>query len=328
MSGSAFLITPEEMSALSGAGPMGTCIYLWLRSWMDFNTGIVGNPHTISLGKLEAYCETEVPKGAGVQLVRPSRDQVRRVLERLKAAGLLERLDTELLVFRLPLATTGKPRPNQTRRETATGSRHESTTDKPTPLSGNQGHNQGEPAAGYEGEPAIHQGSDSSFSEYKKSNHQSVSEEIARETDDVDFSSLPDDWVHDHLIGWVNQFNIEFGCRLVPSSDRFQRSDRPVLEGWVARGVSLGAVRAIIGRAKASAGSRINNPVLYVNAGLANDSGLSRGSAPVVSPASCAPKSDAPAKPPLSRDAGMARVDGIRSLTTRLKRYSPGGKHG
>lgn len=98
-------ITAEELEALHGCGPLATCIYLWLRSWMDLRSGMVGASRPISRGMLGAYTETHVPKGAGTQVVQASVKDLRLAEERLLRAGLLARAGGgEKLVFRLPMA--------------------------------------------------------------------------------------------------------------------------------------------------------------------------------------------------------------------------------
>jgi hypothetical protein len=97
-------ISLAELDALHGAGPFASTAYLWLRSWMDLRTAVVGLARPISLSMLRAYCEAHVPKGAGVQVVQPSERNIRPAIGALERAELLVRLPGEQLVFRLPLA--------------------------------------------------------------------------------------------------------------------------------------------------------------------------------------------------------------------------------
>lgn len=97
-------VTQVEIEALHGTGPLATCAYLWLRSWMDLRTGVVGESRPISLGMLRAYCETHVAKGQGVQIVQSSERNIRTALEGLVRVGLIHRLAGDCLVYRLAKA--------------------------------------------------------------------------------------------------------------------------------------------------------------------------------------------------------------------------------
>jgi hypothetical protein len=97
-------LTAAEIEAMHGTGPLSAFAYLWLRSWADIRTGVVGQSRPISLGMLRAYCETHVPKGAGVQIVQPSERNIRTALAGLERAGLLRRLSGDRLCYRLLLA--------------------------------------------------------------------------------------------------------------------------------------------------------------------------------------------------------------------------------
>lgn len=108
-------ITSQEIQALHGAGPLAVCVYLHLRAWMDYGTGVVGKSRPVSLAMLAAFAETHTPRGGGTQIEQPSEKAIRTALDRLNRAGLLCRLGAERLLFRLPLALTAQARPNQTR---------------------------------------------------------------------------------------------------------------------------------------------------------------------------------------------------------------------
>lgn len=98
-----FLVS-AEFEALHGAGPLSAFAYLWLRTWVDIRTGVVGLSRPISLAMIRAYCETHVPKGAGVHIVQASERNVRTALASLERAGLIRRLPGDRLIFRLLLA--------------------------------------------------------------------------------------------------------------------------------------------------------------------------------------------------------------------------------
>lgn len=112
---SRFVMTSDELNGLHGVGPVGFLVYVWLRSWMDFSTGIVGASHTVSIRMLEECCERHITRGAGVQVDRPTRKEVRVALEELLRRELLVRRGSgDLLVFFMPLAAKGELRANQT----------------------------------------------------------------------------------------------------------------------------------------------------------------------------------------------------------------------
>jgi hypothetical protein len=50
-----------ELETLHGAGPLAFEVYVMLRWWMDYRTGITGRRRPISLAMLITYCETHTP---------------------------------------------------------------------------------------------------------------------------------------------------------------------------------------------------------------------------------------------------------------------------
>lgn len=98
-------LSMRELDALHGAGPLGISAYVWLRSWVDLRSGRVGASRPISLQMLLAYTETHVPRGMGMQTIKPTLKEIRVVLDRLQRLGLLVRAGSgDALVFRMPLA--------------------------------------------------------------------------------------------------------------------------------------------------------------------------------------------------------------------------------
>lgn len=108
-------LTADELEALHGAGPLAVSVYLHLRAWMDYSTGVVGRTRPISLAMLAAYTETHTPRGAGTQIEQASERSIRTALDRLVRARLLHRLAGDRLTFALPMALTASARPEQTR---------------------------------------------------------------------------------------------------------------------------------------------------------------------------------------------------------------------
>ncbi len=99
-------LTMAELDALHGTGPLAGLAYLWMRTWVDIRTGVVGQSRPISLAMLRAYCETHTPKGSGIQIVQASERNIRTALAALERVGLLRRLQGDRLCFRLLLAQT------------------------------------------------------------------------------------------------------------------------------------------------------------------------------------------------------------------------------
>ncbi|GAB1424269.1 hypothetical protein MASR2M16_15030 [Thauera terpenica] len=100
-------LSAAELDGLHGCGPLAGLAYIWLRTFVDLRSGVVGRLRPVSLAMLRAYCETHTPKGGGVQIVQPSERNVRTALSSLERAGMLRRLeDDRRLVFRLPLMKT------------------------------------------------------------------------------------------------------------------------------------------------------------------------------------------------------------------------------
>ncbi|GLT22735.1 hypothetical protein GCM10007933_21950 [Zoogloea oryzae] len=103
-----------ELESLIGAGPLAFQAYVLLRWWMDYRTGITGRQRPVSLAMLAAYCETHTPRGAGLQIEKPTEKSIRCAIDRLQRIGLLRRLAGTRLAFSLPMAAIASARPIQT----------------------------------------------------------------------------------------------------------------------------------------------------------------------------------------------------------------------
>jgi len=97
-------LTEQELDALQGRDYVLTVLYMYLKRFMDYDTGIVGNKRLISYqGMSEAlYIEPR----AGVKTVNPSKQAIRRMLDQLVKYSLLRKHRQDTLVFLLPLADT------------------------------------------------------------------------------------------------------------------------------------------------------------------------------------------------------------------------------
>lgn len=111
-----------ELETLHGVGPLAFQAYVLLRWWMDYHSGITGRRRPISLAMLVAYCETHTPRGAGLQIEKPTEKSIRGAIARLERAGMLRRLAGPRLAYMLPMAVTASARPIQTGRDTGTDS--------------------------------------------------------------------------------------------------------------------------------------------------------------------------------------------------------------
>ena len=94
------------MDTLYEMNHMDYVIYLWLRRYMDFSTGIVGVKRHISYQMLREILS--IPPRNGVQGMTPTLSAIRCSIDRLCKQGLLEKFDeNKSLVFRLQLAKIG-----------------------------------------------------------------------------------------------------------------------------------------------------------------------------------------------------------------------------
>ncbi len=119
-----------ELETLHGTGPLAFQAYVLLRWWMDYRTGITGRRRPISLAMLEAYCETHTPRGAGLQIEKPTEKSIRGAIARLERAGMLRRLAGPRLAYLLPMAASASARLFQTGRDAGTHSCTELDTRK------------------------------------------------------------------------------------------------------------------------------------------------------------------------------------------------------
>ncbi|EKE79456.1 hypothetical protein [Idiomarina xiamenensis] len=99
-------------------------LYLYLRMHMDYGTGIVGLKRKISYQAIREHLEYKPERGSKAQASSPTKDQIKRLLQKLERYGWIEPLHTkrigESMIFRLVLASTGAIRPNEERHMSAT----------------------------------------------------------------------------------------------------------------------------------------------------------------------------------------------------------------
>lgn len=98
-----YYITQAEMRALGGCSPLAFRVYHFLRYRMDLHTGQTGAVYRVSYASMIEACQTQIPRGAGTQIVLPSQKEMRGALANLERAGLLKK-SPEAFVFTLLLA--------------------------------------------------------------------------------------------------------------------------------------------------------------------------------------------------------------------------------
>lgn len=128
-------INDDELRVMRTISPAARCAYIWLRTRMDWRTGLVGRVTSISRYALGEDQDYEVPKGRGVQLIRIAdttaaiKEAAGRLLDVLERVGLIVKRVCAVLTFFCPLATLkASVRPNQTDHKRTTPLPTEQTT--------------------------------------------------------------------------------------------------------------------------------------------------------------------------------------------------------
>ena len=97
-------LTEQELDALQGTDYSLTVLYMTIKRFMDYKTGIVGYARRISYQCLSEYLYIEPRQG--VKGGSPSQSAIRRMIDQLIKHGLLRKSRKDTLVFKLPLADT------------------------------------------------------------------------------------------------------------------------------------------------------------------------------------------------------------------------------
>jgi hypothetical protein len=95
-------ISDQEIDALSGTDYVLTVLYMHIKQFMDYKTGIVGYARRISYQSLSEALYIE-PR-PGVKGGSPDKSAIRRMIDQLIKHGLLRKGRRDTLVFKLPLA--------------------------------------------------------------------------------------------------------------------------------------------------------------------------------------------------------------------------------
>lgn len=95
-------ITEQELDALSGTDYVLTVLYMHIKQFMDYKTGIVGYARRISYQSLSEALYIEPRQG--VKGGSPDKSAIRRMIDQLIKHGLLRKSRKDTLVFKLPYA--------------------------------------------------------------------------------------------------------------------------------------------------------------------------------------------------------------------------------
>ncbi len=270
------VMSSDELEALYELHHVDYVLYLWLRLYMDYATGVVGLSRGISRQMLLERCYVPAEQGRGAQSVSVS--ALRMALGRLERRGLLARIGGgEKLVFRMPIAQSAllrskKQRPNYDR--TTTG---QAQPDQQPSL--------GESPCGFtddscpEQRPNHDRPSDSeeqptSGIRYQENNQSSSPSTKSSARACVgggvgDDDSIPD--VPTQPQQWMQWFNERYQTGYSPVSLRDRKQLWPVFNRWIQAGLSLRHVEDAVRRAQDGASEPIVSLPLYVDRVIASE---------------------------------------------------------
>lgn len=237
-----FLINDHELDALDGMPWGARLIYLMgLRPHMDFATGLVGTERRrVSLQQLREVLHVE-PGPGRTDGGAPSKDQVRRSLDVLARAGLVERQSRgRHLVLRLPLALV-----DVYPAETDTNLPHFRHTQPATEPATS------EPASSREISEGTRQGTDTDLPQGGQAEPAtppvSGSPGEALHSAPVRAGEHPDGEVPDSPMAWVQVFMDRFGY---PRDRAMQAKAMKLFRDWSERGVRVGLVADAVASAE------------------------------------------------------------------------------
>ena len=237
--------TNAEFEALYELHHVDYVVYIWLRKYMDYGTGIVGVSRGISRQMLLERTYVPETRGRGRQSMTVS--ALRESIGRLIGRGLLGHYGNgQRLIFRMPMAYTGKFRPQE---QQPRNSRPDNTEQQPT--------------------SGINVSSKPSSS---SGNHTDARVEMAGDDDST--SEIPERPV---LPGqWLLVFNRRYGHSFDPASMPVRRRWWPTWTGWVEAAVTQTMVDEMVRQARDNAREPIVDMVAYVDRMLASK-GSARG---------------------------------------------------
>lgn len=97
-------LTEQELDALRGTDYALTTLYIYIKQFMDYKTGVVGYARRISHQSISEAMYIEPRQG--VKGGSPHISSIRRMLDQLIKCGLLRKSRNDTLVFKLPYADT------------------------------------------------------------------------------------------------------------------------------------------------------------------------------------------------------------------------------
>lgn len=104
-------LTEQELEALQGTDYALPVLYLYLKRFMDYKTGVVGYARRISYQSMSEAMYIEPRQG--VKGGSPHVSSIRRMLEQLLKIGIIRKGRSDTLVFKLPYADTDKNAQNK-----------------------------------------------------------------------------------------------------------------------------------------------------------------------------------------------------------------------
>ncbi|MBN3004499.1 hypothetical protein JW897_12210 [Chromobacterium alkanivorans] len=110
---SGFVLSSDEMEALSGVPDQDFRMYVLMRYWMNYATGLVGDPRDrlVSYRRLREHMEVVPERGSKMAPAKRTDDALRASVARLVRRGLLKAAgETFSFCYRLPMALV---RPNE-----------------------------------------------------------------------------------------------------------------------------------------------------------------------------------------------------------------------
>lgn len=96
------VINNRELDALQGTDYTLLKLYLYIKSLMDFDTGIAGYKRRFSYQSISEHLYIEPRQG--VKGGKPHKSHLQRMLKQLQKIGLLDKIRNDTLVFKLPFA--------------------------------------------------------------------------------------------------------------------------------------------------------------------------------------------------------------------------------
>lgn len=268
-------VTDAEFAALYGLPMLACVLYFNLLRRMDFSTRMVGGKVAVSWWALREDLHVDHARGRHRDVAgTPTEKAVRNAAESLIDRGLVvDRGGGQRLLFFLPMAASGKVRPND---EGRTYGRHEGQDEGQ-----DEGQAQSQAAQGMRPHEGRHEGQDegrgvnadeghtSSFTVLSNSIPRSSSVGLGTPGDDAgpDLSDIPNPPTEPGQ--WMTWFNRVHDTGYSASNVRDRKALWAVFKRWIAGGLTFEQVGLAVLRAQETARGPISNLALYVDSVLA-----------------------------------------------------------